>query len=651
VTDSEAEATARESGLASAALGAAIFWGFALLDHVLFGPLPVGAATLGVAGLAAGGALALLAIAAPVLAFSHERLVMWVSARSSLFARAALAVLVALAGFTVGCFVVYFASPRIPASTANVTASLATLPVGLALGVLVFWKTRGRVVPARSGVVLGLAYAALALGVSGWVYPYNTSYDWAHSAALAVLAPCALVVGASLAAISPPLAARGRILAAASVLLLGGLTIELAVQCRDGYARWDLALRGGRVVRAIARNARAVVRPPALALSPLVERAKPAKSAHFALPRRVPRKLARAMLEAKPSGVLLLTVDAARADWGATRQPLPTFERLANEAVVFRSHYTAAGSTRPAIHTLFQGTWPWMDGKRLGPSLFRVFRDRGFRTLAVLPNDYPLQGNEWLRNGIDELVTDSRPALPRGPVAEQTTDALLRGLEKVGSAPFFAWAHYLDPHAPYDAEGKNARERYAGELARVDKEVGRLFAKLEATGLLARTLVVLSADHGEEFFEHGGENHGLVLYEESIRVPLMVRAPGGVVRGRVDVPSSGLDLAPTLLELAGAHLDEPFGGFGENLFEASPGRTVFAVSKGLRDVTAPSLSFAAMRGRYKLVYAPFYESAELYDLHSDPHETRNLIDEYPSVASALARDLAKVLRKSGLRPN
>jgi arylsulfatase A-like enzyme len=405
------------------------------------------------------------------------------------------------------------------------------------------------------------------------------------------------------------------------------------------------------VARAIARNARSLVPPRPLNLSPLIQRAKPARSADFTLPPRVSKKLARAMLATKPSGVLLLTVDAARADFGATRRPLPTFERLANEGVVFRAHYTAAGSTRPAIHTLFQGRFPWMARKHAGPNLFRIFRDHGFRTLIVLPNDYPLKGNAWLKDGVDQLVAESRPAMPRGPVADQTTDALLRGLEQVGTTPFFAWAHYLDPHEPYDAEGRDDRERYVGELARVDHEIARLLATLETRGLLLRTLVVLTADHGEEFFEHGGENHGLAVYEESIHVPLIFRAPGGRVRGNVEVPTSGLDLGPTLLELAGVRPDAPFGGFGDNLFDAAPGRSVFAVNQGLRAVTAPATSFAAVRGRFKLAYAPFYESAELYDLHSDVRETRNLVDEYPGVASALARDLRKVLKKSGLRPN
>jgi arylsulfatase A-like enzyme len=499
--------------------------------------------------------------------------------------------------------------------------------------------------------MLGLAYAALGLGVSGWIYPYNTSYEWAHTAALGVLSLSGLAMGIALSTAWPGLAARGTRLAAVGLVVLAALTLELVLECREAYARWDLALRGGRAARAIARNARSLFPKRPLTLSPLVERAKPARSAAFTLPRRVSKKLAQAMLATRPSGVLLLTLDAARADYGATRRPLPTFERLANEGVVFRSHYTAAGSTRPAIHTFFQGRWPWMARERPGPNLFRVFRDHGFRTLIVLPNEYPLKGNDWLKDGVDELVAESRPAMPRGPVADQTTDALLRGLARVGTAPFFAWAHYLDPHEPFDAEGRNDRERYVGELARVDQEIARLLARLEASGLLARTLVVLSADHGEEFFEHGGENHGLAVYEESIHVPMIFRAPGGGVRGRVDVPSSGLDLAPTLLELAGVRLDEPFGGFGENLFAAAPGRTVVAVNQGLRAVTAPATSFAAVRGRFKLASAPFYESAELYDLHADPHETKNLVDEYPAVASALARDLRKALRKSGLKPN
>jgi arylsulfatase A-like enzyme len=317
--------------------------------------------------------------------------------------------------------------------------------------------------------------------------------------------------------------------------------------------------------------------------------------------------------------------------------------------VTFESHYTAAGSTRPALRTIFKGIWPWMLKTDASPSLFRSFKDEGFSTLALIPTLYIVEGtNDWLRDGVDDFSALVPGAVKAYPPADQMTDRLLEKLVAFRGQRFFAWAHYFDPHRPYDAEGRNEREQYVGEVARVDREVGRLLDALEKQGMLDRMLVLLTSDHGEEFGEHAGLHHGFFLYEESVRVPLIVRAPGGKVRGRVKAPTSSFDLGPTLLALAGI---EPLGGhaFGMSLFDARPNRAVFTSASLGAGATTAKGTFGVVKNRQKLMIDPRYGSAELYDLTNDPAETTNRIDERPEVAAALARLLRAELVKSGVK--
>ncbi len=160
--------------------------------------------------------------------------------------------------------------------------------------------------------------------------------------------------------------------------------------------------------------------------------------------------------------------------------------------------------------------------------------------------------------------------------ARAVTDAAIESVDRLRDRRFFLWVHYLDPHLPYDAPGSSravplsfledvrvgrvapaaalplAREAYAEEVSYADREIGRLLAHLRARDLERETLVVLTSDHGEEFGEHGGFEHGHSLHDEVLRVPLLLAFPGGRHAGRrVAATVSLLDLAPTIFALAG----------------------------------------------------------------------------------------------------
>jgi arylsulfatase A-like enzyme len=172
-------------------------------------------------------------------------------------------------------------------------------------------------------------------------------------------------------------------------------------------------------------------------------------------------------------------------------------------------------------------------------------------------------------------------------------------------------------------------------MAYVDSLVGELLDELDRRGLSEETIVILTADHGEALFEHGYIGHNTQLFEESIRVPLMIRIPGTEPR-RVDPVVELLDLGPTILELAGVGAD---GLGGRSLFEAEPGRLAF--SRTVWDKPR----YSARGERYKLIWDSRTDGRELYDLEQDPAETRNVFDEAPFLAGWFEQRLFTWLRE------
>jgi hypothetical protein len=311
--------------------------------------------------------------------------------------------------------------------------------------------------------------------------------------------------------------------------------------------------------------------------------------------------------ERTPRSVYVLAVEGARPDdlLAPDRRPdLANVRRLAASAVVFErayalgaaavpSHAALLSSVVPPVHLTVRGTFV-AEGQTLLPELFER---AGWFTMGVSANP-DLAGDRGLTQGVDD-----QRVLKRSPT--QTDSALavvdqLRAQLGTRPSPRFGYLTLVDPQAPYDppqeligdltpvegappqhlthmwvgrvrmgkvvperAELDYVRRLYRGELQVVDAGIGRLFETLEEAGELDSAVVVLVGIHGEEFYEHGGAGHGRTLHEESIRVPLMVRAPGLLEPGRVTVPVDLLDLGPTLADLSG--LDYPTQWQGRSL--------------------------------------------------------------------------------------
>jgi arylsulfatase A-like enzyme len=218
------------------------------------------------------------------------------------------------------------------------------------------------------------------------------------------------------------------------------------------------------------------------------------------------------------------------------------------------------------------------------------------------------------------------------------TDAV-HWLETIGESRFFLWTHLYDPHRPYDPPEPYAsiygHSPYVGEIAFADSQIGRLLEVLEQRALLDRTIIVVAGDHGESLGERGERDHGVFIYENVLRVPLVVRAPT-LAPYRVGAVVRLTDVMPTVLDL----LDVPGPAvYGVSLVELMRGHrhdlNLEAYAESLYPARLGWSSLRALRdGRYKVIDAP---RPELYDLARDPFEEQNLYGERGALAEAMTR--------------
>ncbi len=385
---------------------------------------------------------------------------------------------------------------------------------------------------------------------------------------------------------------------------------------------------------------------------------------------------------AAPPNVLLVTVDTLRSDalssYGNARPTTPFLDRLASEGIRFERAYSTSSWTTPAVASLLTSTYPsrhGMGGRPARtadhwdtlpaelPSLPEVLADAGYRTYALVAN-FGLPPERGFDRGFDRYECLGAKDL------EEVGAALETWLPELpAAAPWFFWLHLFDPHAPYvgrepwasqfwpepppppfrarsiDANEllrqhrglspeaiAYARALYDSETRALDEFLRDLFPRLPGA---ERVFFVLTADHGEEFLDHGGVLHGRNLFEESIRVPLILRPPSGIRPGRVVAePASLVDVLPTILAAAGA--EPPAEAAGRDLLAPSPRRPRTAVAELLRGEGVRSVT----DGRWKLILARGSpDHVQLFDLASDPAERRDLVELEPEIVERLRSEL------------
>ncbi len=377
-----------------------------------------------------------------------------------------------------------------------------------------------------------------------------------------------------------------------------------------------------------------------------------------------------------PAGtpVLLISIDTLRADhlpaYGYRGVETPAIDRLRRDAVLFENAYTAVPLTLPSHCSILTGLPPAGHGVRdnIGyrldtartPTLADRLRPLGYATGAAV-SAYVLRGATGLGAAFDryddgiEFVADETLGQLQRPATE-TARAAAAWIDAHRAQPFFYFVHFYEPHAPYEPPEpwkSRYRERpYDGEIATVDAAVGVLLDHLRQIGVYDRAVVVLLADHGEGLGDHGEKEHGVLLYRETIRVPLLLKLPlklqaasaaapaAGRPGGRVTPPVSLLDVVPTVAEILG--LEPPAGLPGRSLL-ATERQPADAARRLYSETFYPRLHFGwsaltALTGaRYSYIEGP---DPELYDLAADPGERDNIRDRERRVYADMKRELA-----------
>ncbi len=392
----------------------------------------------------------------------------------------------------------------------------------------------------------------------------------------------------------------------------------------------------------------------------------------------------RGTLSSSRPSVFVLMLDAARFDGlRPFADSAPFGDQLvgvARDALLLREVRSSSSWTRPAVSTLFTGLRADRHGvhdrgDKLADgfvTLPELLRDNGYATWAwsANANVLPLWG---LAQGFDAFVDQgSRTWASAKTDGAEMVDRLRGALTVRGPEPGFYYLHLMDPHGPYlpsseqkraageaaaaMAEGppaltvqnrpadKDAFLSYLGELLDTDEHIGAFAQLLHDEDLYEQSLVLIVADHGEEFLDHEGHDHGRTLYEEVLRVPALLKLPGNRWGGRVfESPLSLEDLTPTVLDAIGLAVPSGLDGriaplAGDRDFPVRPHvATLHLDGRRQRAIVEPP---------WKLIHDEVRGSLELYDLASDPHERRNVADARPEIRQRLDASLRAALHRS-----
>ncbi|MFO7178554.1 MAG: sulfatase-like hydrolase/transferase [Pseudomonadota bacterium] len=377
------------------------------------------------------------------------------------------------------------------------------------------------------------------------------------------------------------------------------------------------------------------------------------------------RTLALRRVPERPN-VVLVTVDTLRFDLGYMgygRPISPRIDELARESVVFERAYALASYTSKSLPPMLIGKYcsethrGYAHFNRFGTKdtfVAERLRKAGITTASVQGYWYFFQ-EYGMQRGFDTIDSSAAPKVAqvegdRNSTSDELTNAALAQIARreFRDERFFLWVHYTDPHAEYVPHegfdfGTNARARYDGEVAFTDHHVGRLLDGLRKSPAWDRTIVILTSDHGEAFGEHGLIRHGFELWEELVRVPLIVRVPG-VEPHRVQVPRSLIDLVPTLLDLF--RLDPPTGEgtdfvSGQSLLLDVVRPPGYAPEPRPILVDMPEGPYNAERSAFLLDDLKLVTSngrpLGLYDLSADPGEKQNLLRDRARLEGAVER--------------
>jgi len=386
--------------------------------------------------------------------------------------------------------------------------------------------------------------------------------------------------------------------------------------------------------------------------------------------------------EAPALNVVLITLDTTRADalvpYGQSVPTSPNIAAMVKEGVLFEQALSSSPSSTPSHASLFTGKHPYAHGVRsdsgyvLSPdnrTLAEHLREHGYTTAAqvasaVLGRQTRLdQGFDQYKDilkavsPLDALVAASREEEVATRPGDEITREAIMFLRLNQDRPFFLWLHYYDAHPPHDPpipfrRAVGGEDLYFAEVRRLDYQIGRFLYELVELGLRDRTLVVVTADHGEGRGDHGELTHSYYVYDSTMRIPLIFFGPDLVPHGaRVASLVRAVDVAPTIVDLLGLPPLEDVQGRSLRPLIEDPARDLELTGYGesieaLNAFGSDPLRFIRV-GNWKYIHKV---DPELYDLDQDPGELENLAARHPERVAALRERLADLLRSAAPAP-
>jgi len=378
--------------------------------------------------------------------------------------------------------------------------------------------------------------------------------------------------------------------------------------------------------------------------------------------------------------IVLITIDTLRPDhlthMGYERDTAPFLARLASAGAVFENAFSTSSWTAPSTASILTGMYPAHHGVTRGffahfgkgdnastesemtlpripgdvATLAETFRKNGYRTFGVASN-INIGPEMGLDRGFEKFERDDGwPKRTDGWPARPMRERLLEWRAEIQAGePYFLYLHFNDPHHPYhrrkrwhyEAEGEVDQKRalYDSEIGYLDNVLEKLYADFN---LEQNTIIAVVSDHGEEFKEHGRWYHGFSLHGELNRVVFMLHAPqAGVTPGRHSENVSLIDMAPTLVELAGLASDQAFDGLSlvpvlrgsDALRPQLLGRSLYS-----HRFKGDSHMWAVMREQWKLI-VDSDGNTELYDMQNDRGEFQNLVEQHAELATRLQSEI------------
>jgi len=370
-------------------------------------------------------------------------------------------------------------------------------------------------------------------------------------------------------------------------------------------------------------------------------------------------------LKTPARNLIYILVDSLRSDhlrcYGYNRTISPNIDKLAEDGILFKNSLSQSCWTKPSFSSILTANHPTsvgITGENDAiidniTTVTELLKKAGFYTVAFISNPY-LGKEHGFAQGFDEYHTIFPKNLSEYKInADELNREVFKWLEKNKNKKFFLMIFYLEPHTPYAPPEPYDRlfspvsrvsenlwkekianpsedylkalvDLYDGEIRFLDHELGRLFEKMKKLEIWDNSLIAFNADHGEEFYDHFWWQHNHTLYEELIRVPLIIKGPGLPHGIKIETPVQHIEIFPTLFDLLGLKQSPTFTGQPVTDLIRDPETIVNKLT--YHETYLPGKSFIATRGiKWKLIYNLEKKTYQFFDLSKDPHEKNDLL--------------------------